>query len=207
MRYIWNVKILVVTATPEEQLPPSDFRFPVSSLVTGVGMVNTALIMGKKLATGKFDLAINIGLAGSFFKDIRIGSVVNITRDHFPEMGAEDGNVFLSLEELGLGHAECIPKHLFRNPIIDKLPLVSGITVNTVHGNEESISMVFERFHPFVESMEGAAFFRACNEFNLPCVQLRAISNYVTRRNKESWDIPGALKNLHAKTLEILNSL
>lgn len=170
-------------------------------------MVNTALMMGKKLATEKFDLVINIGLAGSFFKDVRIGSVVHVTQDRFSELGAEDGETFLTIEELNLGASEVKPLHPYKNPVIDKLPVVGGITVNTVHGEENSIHKVFDRFHPFVESMEGAAFFRACNEFELPCVQIRAISNYVTRRDRDAWDIPGALKNLHLKTQEILRAL
>ncbi len=42
------------------------------------------------------------------------------------------------------------------------LPAVSGITVNTVHGRDQSIAAVTARLAPQVESMEGAAFMYAC---------------------------------------------
>jgi futalosine hydrolase len=35
-------------------------------------------------------------------------------------------------------------------------------------------------------------------------MQIRSISNYVEKRNKENWNIPLALKNLHATILELL---
>lgn len=168
-------------------------------------MTNTALKLGRYFGEGnKPDLAINIGLAGSFFKDVRIGQVVNVTSDLFSELGAEDGDKFLSMDELGFGKANVTPLIPYKNPIVEKLAIVHGITVNTVHGEEKSIEKVFERHQPFVETMEGAAFFTACNEFHIPCIQIRAISNYVERRDKTKWDIPSAIKNLHLKTQEIL---
>jgi hypothetical protein len=39
-----------------------------------------------------------------------------------------------------------------------------AITVNTVHGNDMSIKKVQERLTPQLESMEGAAFFYACQQ-------------------------------------------
>ena len=204
------MKILIVSATEAEgfRVAGSGFRVALESIITGVGMTNTALQLGKYFGAGnKPDLAINLGLAGSFFKDIRIKQVVNVTSDHFSELGAEDGDDFLPIDALELGKAAITPQIPFKNAVIDKLPIVHGITVNTVHGEEKSIERVFERYHPFVETMEGAAFFMACNEFNIPCVQLRAISNYVERRDKSKWDIPGALKNLHLKAQELLHSL
>jgi hypothetical protein len=45
---------------------------------------------------------------------------------------------------------------------IGTLPRVNGITVNTVHGNQDSIARVVDRVKPDVESMEGAAFMYAC---------------------------------------------
>jgi futalosine hydrolase len=45
--------------------------------------------------------------------------------------------------------------------------------------------------------MEGAAVFYACEQEGMPCAQIRAISNYVERRNKASWQVDLALKNLN----------
>jgi len=122
-------------------------------------------------------------------------------------LGAEDGNSFLSLEEMNLrGKSEIVNELITNNPVIDLLPKVNGITVNTVHGNEQSIETVINRFHPYTESMEGAAFLFACKTSNQPCVQIRAISNYVERRNRNNWNIPLAIENLNKKAIEILNA-
>jgi futalosine hydrolase len=58
-----------------------------------------------------------------------------------------------------------------------------------------------------VESMEGAAFMFACEIEDIPYVQIRAISNYVEKRNKEGWNIPLAIENLNRKIMEIIDSL
>ena len=81
---------------------------------------------------------------------------------------------------------------------------MKSITVNTVHGCEERISKTEARFHPQLESMEGAAFFYACKTAKVPCVQIRSISNYVERRNKTSWNIPLAIHNLNIEILKLL---
>jgi futalosine hydrolase len=78
--------------------------------------------------------------------------------------------------------------------------------VNTVHGNEVSVSKAFERYHPITESMEGAAFLLACAEAGVPGAQIRAISNYVERRNREAWNIPLAIQNLNKTALEIIRA-
>lgn len=90
---------------------------------------------------------------------------------------------------------------------LKNLPPVSGITVNTVHGNSDSIKKVVRRFHPDIETMEGAAFFYACSQQKIPCLQIRAVSNYVAMRNKSAWNIPLAVKNLNETVIKILDEI
>ena len=99
------------------------------------------------------------------------------------------------------------PNHDKKLPGISTLREVSGITVNTVHGNEKSISGIIERLNPDIETMEGAAFFYVCEKEKQPCIQLRGISNYVEKRNREAWNIPLALKNLTATVKELIHEL
>jgi futalosine hydrolase len=54
--------------------------------------------------------------------------------------------------------------------------------------------------------MEGAAVAYVCERFDVPWVQIRAISNMVEPRNRSAWDIPLAIKNLHFEVLNYLNS-
>lgn len=186
----------------------------IDFVITGIGMVATAFWMGKMLAQNtSYDLVFNFGIAGSFNKSIAIGDVVNITQDRFSELGAEDGEHFLSLKEMNLQsnefsfHEEQVNESHFNNSVLNNLPKLKGITVNKVHGNESSISEIINRFHPDTESMEGAAFLFACHQEKIPCFQIRAISNYVERRNKDKWNMPLAINNLNEKAFEIIESL
>ncbi len=178
----------------------------IDIFITGAGMVNTAFFMGQ-LGNKKYSQAINAGVCGSFNFEIKNGDIVNITHDYFSEMGAEDGNDFLSIKQINLGDEIVINNNLIHNKIISKLKVAKGITVNTVHGNDVSIRQIVKRLNPDVESMEGAAFLTACKYYNWPCAQIRAVSNKVERRNKNNWNMPLAVKNLNEFLINYLNQL
>src|SRR5688572_14970502 len=177
----------------------------LSAFITGAGMVSTAFEMGR-LHGNSFDLAVNAGLAGSFNR-FGPGDVVSVPTDCFSELGAEDDRKFLTIDQLGLGAQHVIIEKPFENAFTKKIPETSGITVNTVHGNEKSIASVVEHYQPFVESMEGAAFIHAVNAFGWPALQLRAISNKVERRDRENWKIELAIENLNRTLSELIKSL
>jgi futalosine hydrolase len=131
-----------------------------------------------------------------------------VIADRISELGAEDGDAFLALEDLHLpGESEFVNLDPPSNPGLEQLPTVTGITVNTVHGNERTIALVTERFTPQVETMEGAAFMSACLIHKVPFAQVRAVSNFVERRNRESWKMADAIRNLAAAALRIINQL
>ena len=164
-----------------------------------------------KILNKKYHLAINAGVAGSFKKNIQLGTVVNVTSDCFADLGAEDGDRFLTLKEMGF-RSQITDYRLqitgFHTLIaIKKLQKVKGLTVNTVHGNSTSIKKVVKKFNPDIESMEGAAFFLACNYEKIPRVQIRAVSNYVERRNKKNWKLDLAIKNLNIFLEQLLISI
>lgn len=176
----------------------------VDRLVTGVGMVATAARVSAALASTRYDAAINIGLCGAFDRALPLTSVVHVTSDMLPELGAEDGDRFLSLADLGLiddnapplSAGRLVNPHPIVLPGLVDLPVVAGVTVNTAHGNDASIAALLDRLPAQVESMEGAAFFYSCLTAGVPCAQVRAVSNYVERRNRAAWQIPGALDAL-----------
>lgn len=187
----------------------------IDVLIPGVGMTCTAYWMGKTLTNKLYDVALNVGLAGSFDTNLEIGKVVHIVSDQISELGAEDGESFLSLIDMDLIMDEDFTLHkgeientiCIKNKVINELQKVKAITVNTTHGDEESIRKVTNLFNPQVESMEGAAFFYACLLEGITCSQIRSISNKVERRNKANWNIPLAVKNLCSTTLQIINTL
>jgi futalosine hydrolase len=166
-------------------------------------MVNTAYYMGH-YAHNDFSHLINVGICGAFSRQLKLGDVVNVVEDRIAEMGAEDGEEFIQYEELKLGGTSVYKSHSSMN--LD-LPKVKGITVNTVHGCDETITKVLRLFYPEVESMEGAAFFRGCENLIGNCLQIRAVSNYVEKRDKSKWDIPLAIKNVNDFIIELVEGL
>ena len=82
--------------------------------------------------------------------------------------------------------------------------MVDAITINEITTNENRISILNEKYHPAVESMEGAAFHFVCLQENIPFLQLRAVSNYVGERDKSKWKIDLAIKNLNLELAKII---
>ena len=208
------LKNMYFVSTKGHNLNSYKYRdFDIDVLITGIGMVTTAFYLGKTLQSYKYDVAINMGIAGCFDKNIPLGEVFNITSDRFSELGAENGEYFLSLIDLKLieedsfpyNNMELINESEFKSEIIKQLPKVKAITVNTIHGNEDNIVKVKNLFNPVLESMEGAAFHYACKLQNLKHIQIRSVSNYIEKRNKNAWNISLAINNLNSKLIEILD--
>jgi len=171
-------------------------------LITGVGMTATAFALGQHLSAD-YKLVVNLGIAGCYDRQIKLGSLVSIVRDEFSELGAEHKDEFLTIEELGFGKSRYRAKNI---PPSLNLPEVNGITLNKVHGNKASIAAITNRLNPVTESMEGAAVFYSCEQLDLSCIQIRSISNYVEERNRDNWNIGLAIKNLNNWAIEFLTN-
>ena len=187
----------------------------VDLLIAGVGLVATASRCAAALARAPYDLALNLGVCGSFDRALAPVTVVHVISDRIADLGAEDGDAFLSVLELNLLDADEPPFSGGRlvnsappaNPALSRLPAVDGISVNTSHGNERSIAAVAARLNPQVESMEGAAFMFACLTHGVPFAQVRAVSNFVERRNRAAWRLDDAIGALGGAALDILDAL
>lgn len=222
------MKILFVSATPFEIAPlqqylsanfwPSSDTFyqkealEVQLLVAGVGMTLTAFNLGGLFAKQRFDLAVNMGIAGALDPALVIGAVVNIVSERFADLGVEESDGrFTDVHELGLVDANASPfaNGELLNPAagFDFLPNAKGLTVNKVHGCQASIDALRRKYLADVESMEGAAFFLACLLAGQPFLEIRSISNYVEPRNREAWDLPKAITNLNEVLIDIVSAL
>jgi futalosine hydrolase len=201
--------ILIVAATKFEVEPlVNAFGSKVDVLITGAGMVPTAFAMARQLSSHTYDLVLNLGIAGSFDRNFHLGDVLEITEDAFAELGAQDDEAFIPIDTLGFGESVFTPttslEQVYPNFFLKK---AKAITVNTVHGHEASIQKVRQRLNPQMESMEGAAFFYACRQMNVPCIQIRAVSNYVEKRNREAWNIGLAIKNLNTFAIDLVSRI
>jgi futalosine hydrolase len=199
------LKAIQAPETKEKIYPIRYKQHTITILLTGVGIAHTAFYLGKYL-TDKYDLVINAGICGSFIYSILIGDVLRIDADCFADIGAEDDEVFLSIKDMNLpGTYDVQNEHPFNHAALNSLKPAKGATVNTTHGNTQSIHAFLKHTRADVESMEGAAFLFACNEVKVPCVQVRAVSNYVEKRDRSKWNIPLAIENLNAVLLNLVN--
>jgi futalosine hydrolase len=174
-------------------------------LITGVGMTATAFALGRTLSESKYKQVLNLGIAGSFRPELAPGTLVQVCTDTFSELGAEDHEQFLPIEALGFGESRYTATPA-EQPIVPTLPKATAITVNKVHGHQPSIDAITARLAPDVESMEGAAVFYCCNQLNISCMQVRAISNFVEPRNREHWKIDLAIENLNNWAIRFLTN-
>ncbi len=185
----------------------------IDVLTTGVGMVATAAWCSRVLATHDYDMALNVGICGSFDTAIAAGVVVHVVSEQLPEMGAEDDESFLTMQDLRLLGNDEFPFQAGRlmnsappsNSVLSHLPCVHGITVNTVHGNDRSIAAVRQRCEPQVENMEGAGFMYACLIHRIPFAEVRAVSNIIEKRNRGGWKMAEATANLNDAALRIID--
>lgn len=224
------MKILIVSATEKEIAPLfdliglkpiNDIRFYqnmdykehyIDILITGVGMVATTFWLSKVLHENTYQLAINAGICGSFRKDYKLGETVIINCEAFSDFGYIDENSFETIFELNLMDKNELPYNdgVLRNKyhftgILNELPKLKGITSNTMHGDSKRIENLMHYFQPDVETMEGAAFFYCCIMDSTKFIELRAISNYVEKRDTTKWNINLAIKNLNQSLKKMLD--
>lgn len=225
------IKILLVSATQKELFPffqnklslekvdeyltrYSSEKYTIDHLITGVGIAYTSSLVSRALAQNEYHFAINAGIGGAYNRNLALGEVVVVNSDCFPEIGADDDEKFISGFELGFFLPDAPPffNGALHSNFPEKLILainlkkVSGNTVSTCSGNEDAIAMLLKRNKADVESMEGAAFYLSSLISGNPCIQIRAISNYVEKRDTQKWNIPLAIQNLN-QTMEVLLDL
>ncbi|MDR0725606.1 MAG: futalosine hydrolase [Prevotellaceae bacterium] len=199
------MKILVTAATPGE-LEFINHAGDITLANTGVGIASTVYNL-TKLLNDRYDLALNIGIAGSFSEKLNTGDVVAVYSETFGDFGIAAKDGFSTCFEENIVDANMFPfvdgilvsenaGHIARDLSI---PLVRGLTNNTVSGEERLIERMKDKFSPDIETMEGAAFFYVCLMENVPFVEIRSISNMVEPRDTSKWDIQSAIANLSDK--------
>jgi futalosine hydrolase len=220
------MKLLIVSSTRKEIEPLEEYlldedreknfnKHGIELMITGPGSPFTAYHLGKTLPADNWDLAINLGICGSFKTELSIGTTVNVTMDMFGDIGAEDGENFHDLFKLGLLEFNEFP---FENGVIrnwykeqnnslTEISEVRGVTVNTVSGNDLNISRMVRNYAPDIESMEGAAFMYCCRKQSVPCLQIRTVSNYVEKRDKSKWQVNLGIANLNNFAIKLLREI
>ncbi len=171
---------------------------------TGVGKANAAGAVARALAAERFGAVLSLGLAGALpiVRPIDVGSTlladVCVLADE--GLGTDDG--FRSLSELGFSSTETDGERFACDPDLCGAlePLADGIgpcaTVSTCSGSDGLAATIAARTGALVEDMESAAVGLVASRFGVPFGCLRVVSNRTGTRERQGWDLDGALSEL-----------
>jgi len=180
-------------------------------LISGIGQLQTAYALEKKIREHRPYLVIQAGIGGSSSAG-DLGKTFAIRSETIADLGAMEKNGFQSLFDLGLDKPDRYPfqEGKLKNPYQHflewtGLPTMDGMTVNEIKSSE---SPGFQRIQfPVVESMEGAALHYVCLMEKIPFLQLRAVSNVLGDRDKRRWKMKEARENLHSVLVTLFQKL
>lgn len=207
------MQILVVSATQQELAPFLSQSTHIDHIITGVGSPACIYHLAKKFRHKKYDLVIQVGVAGTFNAGITLGETVLVQRDAFADLGVLENNQLYSLFDMQLaGKNEWPYKESWLvndYPFLAKsvLKKVSAVTVNMVSDDLNIANLYLQKYNAAVESMEGAAFHYVCLQDNVNFIQLRTISNRVGERDKSKWKMKEAIEHLNKELFEIIKEL
>lgn len=215
--------MILATAATQIEMDPflkivKESAIQCETLVTGVGPMETALQLTKYLATGKRPhLVLDFGIAGAYIPDnpkegAELLDICIATSEIYADFGIAMADDILPLNQDMCGKTTYLlnqEKALLAESILTQAgyDVKSGVflTVNSVSGTEARGNSLYSSHQGLCENMEGAAVARVCEEFQIPLVEVRCISNMVENRNVASWKIPEAVSKA-AEVAALLSS-
>jgi futalosine hydrolase len=216
-----SVRVLVAAAVPvERDAVAQAFPEPVRELplpgvtvhrcgghdliAAGVGPALAAASTATALTAAAlggtpYDLVVCAGIAGGFAPAVPLGSLVVADEITAADLGAETGDGFLPVTELGFGTVTHRPPEALVEAIATATGARTGtvLTVSTVTGTAARADALRAR-HPraLAEAMEGFGVAEAAAAHRVPVLELRAVSNPVGPRDRAAWRIGDALTAL-----------
>jgi futalosine hydrolase len=209
---------IIITAATEFEVEQAKIKIKstkkldISFVVTGIGILATAVNLSKIIYEQKPDFIIQAGIAGCFDENIELGKVVIIEKEFLGDLGVAENKKWIDVFDLKL--IKPSQKPFTKKAIINKqiklynlldLPIVNAVTVNQITTQQQHVNQLIKKYKPTIESMEGAALHYVCNSYNIPYLQIRTISNYVAERDKTKWKIKLAIDNLTLALKKVAN--
>lgn len=211
------MRLLIVTATWIEaerlikdlqlrEINPnfhSNKDFDTDLIITGVGIPATLFSMFVNIDLRTYDFIINVGIAGSFCEENKLGTLYNVNSDFFGDIGFSTNKGFLPVFESKFNDQ-------FRNLInngkiyntsdyhsfFKDISKANGVTVNIPE---------LKKYNDVdIETMEGAAFMLVCKHFKKNFIQIRGISNIIGRTNRDEWDFKTPIENYSELIVEFI---
>ena len=177
----------------------------------GIGKAAAAATLAAALETRPFSCVLGIGVGGAYPgaglapRDVAIAS-----EEIFADEGVETPAGFQGYESFvvssGAQNRLALDAELIDRAKLALERVVVGpfATVSTCSGTEITARRLAKRWGAVVESMEGAAWALVAHRYEVPFLELRAVSNLAQDRDVKTWDLPGAIAALATAALEIL---
>ena len=209
--------LLITVATENEIKPLEQFLAatgPVQLLVTGMGPVITASSLSNYLSVhgSRIDGILNIGVAGAYIDSGIAMLDICLAQQEF--LG--DFGICMQNEIQDFDTELCKPSTplLFSNYLVSRFKnilhdhniafkAVNFVTVNCCTGTSKRGEYLRDKFAAGCENMEGAAVAMVCKNFDIPCVELRCVSNMVEDRNTANWQLAEAIQKI-CRVLEVV---
>ncbi|MDQ0256839.1 futalosine hydrolase [Evansella vedderi] len=200
-------RILIMTAVEVEReavLVGLEANNSFEVAIAGVGPASAAARTASQLATEDYDLVISAGIGGGFAGKAPLESIVVAKEIIAADLGAETGEGFSSVEELGFGSSKIAVDSRLVEKVTKamegtELSVNNGsiLTLSTVTGTLETALQLQARFpDAAAEAMEGFGVATAAKDREIPILEIRAISNPIGPRDREAWRIKEALQSL-----------
>src|SRR5882724_10319005 len=214
--------ILIIAATLKEIQDTGNFfdkkkrgvqNIYIQVAVTGIGLISTAYSLTKIINKKRPDIIIQTGIAGCFSENKKT-SIVCVTRDVVADIGVFENNIFKNIFDLNLADKNDFPfaDGWLVNPYQKLISVAdckqaSAVSVNEITTDKKRIEWYQQKYEPFVESMEGAAFHYVCLQEKIPFLQLRSVSNDIGERDKSNWTINDAISILNEKIISLIKKI
>jgi futalosine hydrolase len=153
---------------------------------------------------------------------MNIGDIGVATEEIQAELGLERPNSLLPdelpFDIVSLGKAGCKHRYPIESETVSKVHhqlradsqcfVTTGpfVTVSTITATDNRMRAMEIRFAPIMESMEGAAVAQVCLHYGISFVEIRAASNRVGDRNRDSWNIPLACRRFAEAVVNCLTT-
>jgi futalosine hydrolase len=217
-----GMTITIVAAT-ELEIAPAASQIPemalgargldIRFLYTGVGILESTYVLAKRFSIEKPDLAIQAGIAGSFLPAYPPGTVLAVSAEVVGDIGVDEEDGFKNIFDMGFADPQALPykSGMLENPhheILARTALrtVRGLTVNEISTDPVKMLRMMEKYHPVVESMEGAPFHYVCLDLSIPFVQIRSVSNFTGERDTSKWDFRGSIEKLNDALIRLIHT-
>lgn len=198
-------------------------RFQVDFMLTGIGTTSACYRITKKIVeaateNSPYSLAINIGIAGSYdLEKFPVGSTALVEKEFFGDLGFMTASGFQTLFDSKTldanlfpfkdGTLEMLPLPEFFNNVAKSYSRATGVTVQTITGDEKTTRRIIDKYSPQIETMEGAAFFYVCLNEDVKFMEIRSVSNRVGEEDTSKWDTPKALDALKEALKEFFRQI